>query len=92
MDKEAALKQQARLAAIEFAICDLSAMCYKLAGWTDGQVKERHDHWLELARNVNFDDATAAEAGLISGELEDALSDLSKLIRTHLGAFLKRSG
>jgi hypothetical protein len=88
-----ALKVHARLCAIEFKICEVAAMCYQAGGWTDTQVKERHDQWLALARSTfPFEDhLDPAQAALLSGEFEDALSDLSSLIRLHLGTLLQKN-
>ena len=88
---EEIIKLQARLGAIEFAICEIAAMSYRLAGWTDAQVKDRHDDWVHLARSTPTPEGLdAPEAALISGEIEDALSRLSARIRTHLGTLLQQ--
>jgi hypothetical protein len=79
------------LGAIEFAICELSAMCYMMGHWTDAQINERHDHWRELARSSPIEGLTPAEAALVSGELEDALSALSALIKLHMEKYLRQN-
>ncbi len=87
---EEIIKLHARLGAIEFAICEIAAMSYQVGGWTDAQVKERHDHWLGLARTTPMEGLDPADAALLSGEVEDALSALSAQIRTHLGTLLQK--
>ena len=83
---------QARLCAIEFAICELAAMCYQMGGWTNAQVKERHDHWAALAlSSFQLEGLDPAETALASGEVEDALVGLSGMIRSHLGTLLQRN-
>jgi hypothetical protein len=90
---EEALKLQARLGAIEFAICELTSMCYHLGGWTNAQVKARHDHWIALAqKSFAREGLDPAQTALLSGELEDALAALSGMIRAHLGTLLQRNG
>jgi hypothetical protein len=37
-------------------------MSYQIGGWTDAQVKERHDHWKNLASSTPIDGLDAAEA------------------------------
>jgi hypothetical protein len=87
---EEIIRLEARLGAIEFAICEIAAMSYQIGGWTDAQVKERHDHWKNLASSTPIDGLDAAEAAYICGEIEDALSALSALIRTHMATLLQK--
>ena len=91
MTDEDRIKLEARLGAIEFAICDIAAMGYMMGGWTAKQINERHEHWNDLVRSALIEGMPPAEAGLISGELEDALAALSAMIRSHMAEYLRQN-
>jgi hypothetical protein len=91
MTDEEFIKLEARLGAIEVAICDLAAICYITGRWTDADIKQRHDLWSELARLSPIEGLNPAEAALVSGELEDALSALSAMIRSHMAKYLRQN-
>jgi hypothetical protein len=91
MTDEEFIKLEARLGAIEVAICDLAAICYITGRWTDAHIKQRHDLWSELARLSPVEGLNPAEAALVSGELEDALSVLSAMIRSHMAEYLRQN-
>jgi hypothetical protein len=79
------------MSAMEFSLCELFAILYKLTGWTDAEVDERLKSWSALARSSPIEGLSAADAALISGEMEDALSELSRLIKSHLGESLQQN-
>jgi hypothetical protein len=83
MHNEDEIKNQARLGAIEFALCELFAMIYQGGNATSGYVHGRHDHWIDIARSQGVAGVDHAQSDLLSGELENALRDLSRLIETH---------
>jgi hypothetical protein len=82
MNEEYAIELNARLSAIEFAICEIFSVVYLKV--PARQIHARHDHWLELARQQGVPGLDPAQSDLLSGELENALHDLSRLIETHV--------
>jgi hypothetical protein len=83
VDGEEAIQLQARLGAIEFAICELFSMVYELGKATPKYVHDRHDNWIKLVSERGVEGVTPVESDLLSGELETALRDLAKMIETH---------
>jgi hypothetical protein len=56
------IKLEARLGAIEFAICDIAAIGYMMGGWTAKQINERYEHWNDLVRSAPIEGMPPAEA------------------------------
>jgi hypothetical protein len=83
MNEEATLKLEARLGAIEFALCEIFSVIYgKLPA---PQIHARHDQWIELLRaQGGLKDLHPVESDMLSGELENALRDLSAMIESHV--------
>lgn len=73
---EEALKLDARLGAIEYALCELFSVVY--AGLPATQIHARHDRWTAPAREQSI------QSDQVASELKNALHDLSRLIEAHV--------
>lgn len=81
MDEEA-IRLQARLVAIEFAICELFSASYVAA--TPADVHKRHDQWIEFVRKRPVQGYDPAMSDLLAGEVENALRELLEMIESHV--------
>jgi hypothetical protein len=78
------IKLEARLAAIEYLLCDLWAKHYRLIGVSNDQIKRAHLRAVEALRSETFPGEGAALSDLAAGELEDAVSRLLAIQREML--------
>ena len=78
---ERAVKLEARLAAIEFMICELFSAVYRQIPAT--AVHQRHDQLLEALRTRGVSDLDPALSDLLSAEAEIALRDLTRQIESY---------
>jgi hypothetical protein len=82
MIDEVAVKLEARLCAIEFAICELfSAFYSNLSAET---IHKRHDSLLEAMRKRGVSGIEPVESDLLSAEAENALRELTTLIESYV--------
>jgi hypothetical protein len=82
MINEKALKLEARLSAIEFAICELFSAFYQNV--PAKQIHERHDALLRMLQKRGVAGADPAVSDLLSAEAENALRELIGLIELHV--------
>jgi hypothetical protein len=79
---EEAVKLQARLVAMEFAICELFSAIYRNVKPAD--IYRRHDRLIEYFRNRPGPGDDPAMADLLAGEVEIALHRLLSEIESHM--------
>jgi hypothetical protein len=92
MTEEEYLQLRAEIAAIQFVLCEIGAWCYASTGWSEAQIKERHAQLVDIARSTLIQGSSnPGDAALLGGALEDSLSDLLTLMRSHLGGYLQRN-
>jgi hypothetical protein len=81
MIDEESIRLQARLVAIEYAICDLFSSVYRRVD--PAAVHRRHDQLVEFFRTRTVSGCDPASSDLIAGEAELALRELLTLIELH---------
>ena len=81
MIDENALKLEARLCAIEFAICDLFSV-FNL-NMSAKQIHQRHDQLLKRFQERGVTGVDPVMSDLIAGDAENALRELLGLIELH---------
>jgi len=78
---EQAIKLGARLAAMEFAICELFSAFYQHV--PAAQIHARHDQWIEFLKQRGVPGVDAAMSDLMAAVVETALRELLGLIESH---------
>jgi hypothetical protein len=79
---EEAVKLQARLVAMEYAICDLFSAIYR--GQKPRDIHQRHDQLIEFFRTRSVPGHDPAMSDLLAGEVEIALRELLTRIELHM--------
>jgi hypothetical protein len=79
---EEAIKLQARLVAIEYAICELYSAFYR--GVQPADVHQRHDQLVGYFRKQPVPGHDPAMSDLLAGEAETALRELLTRIELHV--------
>jgi hypothetical protein len=79
---EEAVKLEARLIAMEYAICDLFSAVYR--GFNPKDIHDRHDQLVKFFQTRTVPGHDPAMSDLLSGEVEIALHRLLTKIESHM--------